>query len=585
MNVHLGFEVGTGKHVSVPLAHTFVTGQTQLSGKTTTLQALVGRAGKRSLAFSTKRGESLGGRRIKPFLPRENEPIHWRLVETILASALGQRAMKYERYWLIEASKGAMSLAGVQRNVERLLAKAKGGRRHEAFTLIREYLELVVPDMLALNASAELDLQPGLNVMDLAHVGPQLQALVIRAALERINRKEHDVVVVFPEAWEFAPRGRSAPAKDEAIALVRKGAVVGNWLLCDSQDIAGVDENVRRQCSVWLLGVQRELNEVKRTLDMMPGGIRKPKADDVAGLGLGEFFACWGRHAVKVYVQPTWMSPDDARDVALGELELEVAALKAPRLPKPAELEEAGAVRFLAGDKTIDALQGFVARGQRAQAAADAAIAAATVEGEEEFMSAEAEKKLDRLIAAVDRLGQRLEGVVATARPATSAVGASEAPGAERVKPAGAVGVQSASGEWMTVDALYEEFRSRLLAEAADDPVLLRVLAEQPSIEVAVRRHTIEVDGDTLRGRLARLIVEGVFDDKRAPGDIQEELRRRGFSAPAPNVGKELAKLAQMGFLTRSGSKWYQAVEGMERAIVERDEPVLPNQARRAGGR
>jgi hypothetical protein len=159
--IHLGYEVGTGEPVAVPLAHTFVTGQTQLSGKTTTLRAMVGRSGLRALAFVTKRGERFDGRRIDPYLPREGEePIHWRLVETILASALGQRAMKYERYWLIQAAKGATSLAGVRENVERLLKKAKGGRTEEAYTLIREYLDLVVPDMVELRAADVLDLAP-----------------------------------------------------------------------------------------------------------------------------------------------------------------------------------------------------------------------------------------------------------------------------------------------------------------------------------------------------------------------------------------------------------------------------------------
>lgn len=38
--IHLGYEVGTGAPVAVPLKHTAVTGQTQESGKTTTLEAL-----------------------------------------------------------------------------------------------------------------------------------------------------------------------------------------------------------------------------------------------------------------------------------------------------------------------------------------------------------------------------------------------------------------------------------------------------------------------------------------------------------------------------------------------------------------
>lgn len=377
----LGFEVGTGEPVRIPLAHTFVTGQTQLSGKTTTLRAIVGRSGCRALAFVTKRGEQFQGRRIQPYLPREGEhPIHWRLVETILAAALGQRTMKYERFWLIQAAKGATSLAGVRENVLRLLGKAKGGRTEEAYTLIREYLDLVVPEMQALAAADVLDLQPGLNVMDLAGVGAQLQALVIRAALERINHHERGVLTVFPEAWEFAPRARSAAAKDEAIAMARKGAVLGNYLLCDSQDLAGVDTVIRQAASVWILGVQRELNELKRTIDSIPAGIAKPKPADVATLGLGQFYACWGRHAVKTYVLPDWMAEAEGHSFAVHPGRVEYATPpNAP--PKPA------------------------------------------IEKEETDMSA-VETKLDRLADLIERMLAGGSGSASTPPPAVSAAGA-----------------------------------------------------------------------------------------------------------------------------------------------------------------
>src|SRR3954471_10524733 len=109
--VHVGFELGTGAPVAAPLAHTFVCGQTQLSGKTTTLRAIVVRSGKRALAFVTKRGEQFEGRRIRPYLPREGDrPIHWRLVETIVASVLGVKQMPKERWFILNAAKGAKSL-------------------------------------------------------------------------------------------------------------------------------------------------------------------------------------------------------------------------------------------------------------------------------------------------------------------------------------------------------------------------------------------------------------------------------------------------------------------------------------------
>jgi hypothetical protein len=48
----LGFEAGTGAEVKIPFHHTIVTGTTQLSGKTTTLEALVSRSGARAIAFA-----------------------------------------------------------------------------------------------------------------------------------------------------------------------------------------------------------------------------------------------------------------------------------------------------------------------------------------------------------------------------------------------------------------------------------------------------------------------------------------------------------------------------------------------------
>ena len=50
--IHLGYEVGTGNSVEIPLKHTAVTGMTQESGKTTTLEALVSRAS--ALGYDTR---------------------------------------------------------------------------------------------------------------------------------------------------------------------------------------------------------------------------------------------------------------------------------------------------------------------------------------------------------------------------------------------------------------------------------------------------------------------------------------------------------------------------------------------------
>ena len=70
-SIRLGFEVGTGDPVSVPLHHAIVSGVTGLSGKTTAISAMLSRlpCKYRSLVFSTKRGEIIfeGANKAQPF--------------------------------------------------------------------------------------------------------------------------------------------------------------------------------------------------------------------------------------------------------------------------------------------------------------------------------------------------------------------------------------------------------------------------------------------------------------------------------------------------------------------------------------
>src|SRR5258707_1102648 len=120
----LGYEIGTGSEVKIPLKHMAVTGQTQEAGKTTALEALISRSGLRAVTFITKRGESgfTKARRINPYF---REQADWQFVASILEASRSEK-LKFERAWIIRASKGADTLAEVQRNVRSLMEKARG---------------------------------------------------------------------------------------------------------------------------------------------------------------------------------------------------------------------------------------------------------------------------------------------------------------------------------------------------------------------------------------------------------------------------------------------------------------------------
>ena len=157
----LGFEIGTGDPVIIPVNHLAVTGQTQMAGKTTTLEALVARSGLRAVAFVTKRGEGAfrGGRHIPPYF---RERADWQFVAAVLEATLRER-LKFERAWIMRASKGARTLADVQRNVREAMKTAKGISANVYFTL-DEYLNIVVPQIdavLRIGGAKELELEPG----------------------------------------------------------------------------------------------------------------------------------------------------------------------------------------------------------------------------------------------------------------------------------------------------------------------------------------------------------------------------------------------------------------------------------------
>lgn len=327
----LGFEIGSGSEVAIPLKHMAITGQTQEAGKTTALEGLIMRSGLRAVTFITKRGEAsfTKARRIDPYFREETD---WQFVASILEASRGEK-LKFERAWIIRASKNARTLADVQRNVQTAMEKARG-MSADVYLTLDAYLEVVVPQISKIKWAKKLELEDGINVVDLTGISVEMQHLVIKSTITWVLEKEKDTIVVIPEAWKFIPQGRNTPVKLAAESFIRQAAALDNFLWLDSQDIAGVDKIILKSVPVWILGVQREANEIKRTLDNIPDGMPKLKPSDISTLGLGQFYACWGRHAIKTYVQPTWLDEKSARMVAQSLLAVERVRKFEPDKPK-----------------------------------------------------------------------------------------------------------------------------------------------------------------------------------------------------------------------------------------------------------
>jgi hypothetical protein len=335
----LGYEFGTGAPVEIPLGHLVVIGQTQESGKTTTLEALISRHAGRGLAFVTKRGES-SFRVAQPIPPYFRERCDWPFVASILEATISEK-LKFQRAWIMKLCqeysekkvswKAPRSLADVAANCEKAMETSRG-ISNSVYTELREYLRIILPEIERLEMELVgcrdgLRLSPGLNVMDLSDYIFPVQALVVRSSLAWINKRETNTIAVIPEAWQFAPKQRGSPVKLAAEEFIRQGAALRNYIWLDCQDLAGVADVLLRQVKVWIFGVQRATREIERTLEHIPANLKRPKPAEIAMLGRGQFIVCWEREMRRVYVRPAWMSAAHAEAIARGEENVDSARL------------------------------------------------------------------------------------------------------------------------------------------------------------------------------------------------------------------------------------------------------------------
>ena len=317
----LGYEVKTGEPVEVENTHILVTGLTNKSGKTTTIEALASRSGRKVLVFATKPGEAVfaNHRLVPPFYQEKSD---WQYVSSILEAVMKER-MRFERAWIIRATKGTKTLKEVDANCQQFANLSnEGSLENNIFSTLHAYFGIVLPQLKRIVFSSSFpDLKVGINVMNLTGMRDEVQSLIIRACLDHIGENEKGIITVIPELWKFAPEGRGNPVKIALEALIRQGATNQNFVWMDSQDIAGVEKLPLKQVYTWLLGLQTERNEVKHTLDQLPLPKKsKPGPDAIMTLQLGRFILATPCEVRTVYVAPSWMKPGIAIRIAKGLL-------------------------------------------------------------------------------------------------------------------------------------------------------------------------------------------------------------------------------------------------------------------------
>jgi len=324
--IRLGYEVKSGKEVCIKPAHLIVTGITNLSGKTTTLEALIVRSGLKAIIFKTKIGERsfTQGTEVPPFFRDRSD---YEFVKSLM-EAYTKEKLFLERGTLIRLCKGTNSLLEIKKKVDDEMATGKlRGLNQEIYTRLQHNLENLIPQVQCANFSNILRIGEGINIMNLERLEAEVQSLVIQSVADEVLKTQTGVIIVIPEAWKFLPQKYSNPCKRAVESFIRQGATNNNFVWVDSQDMAGVDKLPLKQVSTWILGYQAERNEVKHTLDQiaLPKKM-KPETNDIMTLERGHFYLSSYEGVKKVYAQPIWLPDEQAVQIAKGEKSVETVS-------------------------------------------------------------------------------------------------------------------------------------------------------------------------------------------------------------------------------------------------------------------
>lgn len=363
--IPLGFELSSGRPISIPSAHTVFVGQTQRAGKTTALEALAIRSNFKCLAFLTKRGEQSFrlSREIPPYYDKSN--FDWKTVRALCEAVSEDRWDRYQRQAIRlicedgylgdpPCKPGKKNFVEWRRpaNLEELTENIRAAYEcSKATAKLKGALVEVRSDLAGVRRELErieLDttppaLEPGLNVCNLEREERHIQSLVISSMIRYVRRHGTRSIIALPEMWKFAPAARKTPVAEAARDYIREAAALKNFLWIDSQTLAGLSGELLSQVRVWLFGVQRLKSEIEKTLDAIPDNLYpRPRAGDIQTLQLGQFIVAYDGELVPVYVWPAWMEATHAEAIARFEEPVETARDIAAEFDRGRGMEEAG---------------------------------------------------------------------------------------------------------------------------------------------------------------------------------------------------------------------------------------------------
>jgi len=526
--IKIGFERESGIPVEVGLMHSVISGITR-SGKSETTHAMIKRVeNTRFLIFDVKdpRDYQGVGVDVPIYIQEKTDPL---MLKRLLESQ-SHLSLKFEFPELIKVCKHEDTWNGVLDGINQSLREGIHPIVENKLLVLQHLLTKLVNELEKTPIVDRLELRDRVNVVDLSKVSRELQQLAVYSSLRWVLEKERDLVVVLDEAHRFVPEEGSNASKEVVIQLIREGGAKGIWCWIVDQTITGVDKQVLKQCWIWVLGKQRELNEAKRTLQQVPfkTGLNER---DIMRLGVGHFIVCTDQFAKIVYVWPSWLPEDVAVKVARGEVSVEeVVNFKFQLLREDEEL--------VWKEKYEGLLRDFEKR----------------VEEERQKAFREAMKKVDETKKQLNV--EEYQRTIAELKEENSNLKKAYEATVEQLK--------KASSDLEAFAKVREGLMSLLptpatMSPVSDVPSDVVVSRDIPEVTVAFRKPKVEADENSWRGRLFCLLADGFFDESRRLTPIRERLQKDYGSMPnAALISNELVELVKMHLLKREqeGGQW-----------------------------
>jgi hypothetical protein len=290
--------------VDLEIFHTLFSGQTNLSGKTTTIKTLLPRVieeGYTVLVFDTKPTvREFEGYHDIPlcYKPTTDALVLIGLLESVRKSRLSPYYATLSRL-----TEGAKNLNDIVENAEEMEKNSRSGFIKDAAHTLADLIRRLQLELEGLFLTSGLSLErEQVNVMSLNGLSVETQQLIVKSAFEAALKHKR-LILVLDEGWRFLPEQYSSACKRAIQDVVTQGAKTGLFFWMATQFLAPTDKDAMKAMANKLIGRQDHPTEVKHSQDLIPDGKKAWPNKAVMTLKRGEFiFVPMDGETRKIYV-------------------------------------------------------------------------------------------------------------------------------------------------------------------------------------------------------------------------------------------------------------------------------------------